>query len=102
MTKRGDIVIANGRPMLVVQSQVFDATSTVTVIPLTSQMLDLPLLRINVMPDERNGVSVPSQIAISRITSLPRAHIAATAGRLDAATLRMVDQYIAMFLGLAD
>ena len=64
--KRGDLVTAalqgdqgKPRPALVVQSDPFADLAGVTVLPITSTLLDAPLLRVDVEPSVQNGLAVP-------------------------------------------
>jgi mRNA interferase MazF len=99
--RRGDIVVAKSRPALVIQGDVLDETARVTMLPLTSLLRDAAIYRIDVVPDQMNGLKARSQIAIDHIFNWPRDEIATTVGRLDATTLRQVDQTLATFLGFA-
>ena len=101
MPRRGDIAIAKSRPALVIQGDVFDETARVTMLPLTTQLRDAAIYRIDVAPDEMNGLKAPSQIAIDHIFDWPRDEVTTLVGRLDATTLRQVDQTLATFLGFA-
>jgi mRNA interferase MazF len=71
---RGDFVTvaAQGdfgkpRPALVIQADAFADHSTVTVMLLSSTLVDAPLLRLNIEPSKNNGLSKPSQIAVDRV-----------------------------------
>ena len=67
--KRGDVVtialqgnLAKPRPALVIQSDLFDAHPSVTILPVTSDLRDTPLFRIAVEPTPENGLNKPSQV----------------------------------------
>ncbi|HXF46306.1 MAG TPA: type II toxin-antitoxin system PemK/MazF family toxin [Burkholderiaceae bacterium] len=56
--RRGDFVtvairgdFGKPRPALIVQANQFDGLATLTVVPVTSTIVDAPLLRITVEPD---------------------------------------------------
>ena len=60
---RGDIVtvamqgdFGKPRPALVIQSDQFVEHTSVTVLPITSTLVNAPLLRITVQPDPENGL----------------------------------------------
>ena len=57
---KGDFV--KPRPALVVQSDQFNAHAIVTVLLVTSTLVDAPLFRVSVQPGERNGLKKPSQM----------------------------------------
>jgi mRNA interferase MazF len=66
--RRGDFVtialhgdFGKPRPALVIQSDHFEAHPTVTVLLVSSAMVEAPLLRVTVDPDASNGLRAPSQ-----------------------------------------
>ena len=105
--KRGDFVLAasagdygKARPNLVIQSDAFLGMPSVTVCPLTSDLRsDLPLTRIDVGPSEKNGLQLPSQIAIDKITTLPVGRIVKQLGAADEDVMTQVTRALAVFLG---
>ena len=54
-TVAGGVYASKPRPAVIVQDDVFDATASVTVVPLTTSLTDAPLLRIRVMAGESVG-----------------------------------------------
>lgn len=67
--RRGDLVTValqgdygKPRPALIVQADHFAELGSVVILPLTSHMIDAPLLRLPVTPSPDNGLSGPSQI----------------------------------------
>jgi len=104
---RGDIVTvaASGdygkpRPAVIIQDELFDSLPSVTVLPLTSELRDAPILRITVRPAADNGLRKPSQIMIDKIITVPRARIGERIGRLDNGAIQSVNTALARFLGL--
>jgi mRNA interferase MazF len=87
------------RPALVIQSDAFVELPSVTVLRLTSELHEWPLLRITVAPNAANGLRKPSQIMIDKATTVPRAKLGACIGRIEADTLRAVEQALQAFLG---
>ena len=85
------------RPALVIQADHFANLPTLIVLPLTSTILDLPLVRVTVEP----GLRQRSQIMISRPQFLPRHRASPVIGRLDAAALLEVTRRLAVLLGIA-
>lgn len=105
--KRGDIVAVAApgdygkpRPALIIQEDLFDALPSVTVLPLTSERREAPILRIGVTPEPGNGLRKPSQIMIDKTVTIPRSRIGEPIGRLDNDTLQSVNTALARFLGL--
>ncbi|MBX3577313.1 MAG: type II toxin-antitoxin system PemK/MazF family toxin [Rhizobiaceae bacterium] len=106
--KRGDIVtvalsgdFGKPRPALVVQADFFDATATVTVLLISSTLVDGGYARVTVQPSPGNGLRMPSQIMVDKAMTTPREKVGSPIGRLDADTLSSVDRSIALFFGLA-
>lgn len=54
------------RPALIVQDDSFDATDSITICPLTTDPTDIPLFRVPLKRNERNGLDVPSRIMMTR------------------------------------
>jgi mRNA interferase MazF len=106
--KRGDLVTValsgdygKPRPALVIQSDLFDAHPSVTVLPVTSELRDAPLFRIQVEPTWDNGLRKPSQVMIDKPQTIARARIGRTIGRLDDDAMVAVNRALAVFLGFA-
>lgn len=89
------------RPALVIQSDLFAGTATVTVLPLTSARAEAPLIRIDVAPSAGNGLHRPSQVMIDKAMTVRAERLGAPFGRLDDAELLAVSRALALFLGIA-
>ncbi len=107
--RRGELVtIAIGgdygkpRPALVIQSDAFADLPSVTVLRITSDLREWPLLRITVAPDPLNGLRMASQVMIDKAVTVPRTKLGPRIGRLESHALRTVDKALQVFLGLAD
>jgi mRNA interferase MazF len=107
--KRGDLVLAASsgdygkpRPNLVIQSNAFSNMPSVTVCPLTSDLQTIaPLFRITIEPTTENGLHLPSQIAVDKITTLPITRIAGRLGVADDDVMLQVTRALAVFLGIS-
>jgi mRNA interferase MazF len=106
--RRGDLVtvaisgdFGKPRPALVIQSDAFANHATITVLLLSSAMIDAPLLRFTISPDTNNGLSLPSQIMIDKTMTVVRAKIRQVFGRVSAEALLEVERRLAVFLGIA-
>jgi mRNA interferase MazF len=102
---RGDIVVVSlpgdygkPRPALVVQSDLFAEHPSVTVLPITSHLVEAPLLRIGAGP--ASGLERASQIQIDKAHTPRRERIGPVIGHVDDATLGAVNRALAVFLGL--
>lgn len=106
--KRGDVVTValqgdygKPRPALIVQSDLFNETHpSISLLPLTSTIVDSPLLRLTIDPARGNGLSRVSQVMVDKVLTLPREKIGATIGRLDDDVMLRVTRALAMWLGV--
>ncbi len=106
--RRGDLVtvalqgdLGKPRPALVIQSDLFDTHSSITILPVTSELRAAPLFRIAVNPNELNGLTKPSQVMVDKPQSIAREKVGAVIGRLDDETMLAVNRALAVFLGFA-
>lgn len=106
--RRGDIVtvalqgdLGKPRPALVIQSDLFEAHPSVTILPVTSDLRAAPLFRIAVNPSVHNGLNKPSQVMADKPQSVAREKVGAVLGHLDDAAMLAVNRALAVFLGLA-
>ncbi|HWR79405.1 MAG TPA: type II toxin-antitoxin system PemK/MazF family toxin [Pseudomonas sp.] len=61
---RGDF--GEPRPALVIQVDQFDAHATVTVLLVSSTLIDAPLFRVTVQPTKENGLQKMSQFMVDK------------------------------------
>ena len=88
------------RPAVVIQNNIFPEHNSVTVCPLTSHLVDAPLFRINIAPDQENGLELDSQIMIDKIVSIPREKIGKQLGQLSEKRILEMNQALALWIGL--
>ena len=88
------------RPALIVQSDAFNEVTSLTVLPLTSDLQAAPLVRITVEPTTGNGLRRRSQIMIDKAATVLRTKVGRHIGRVDGATMRAVDHALLRFLEL--
>jgi mRNA interferase MazF len=89
------------RPAVILQEDVFDATSSITVCPFTSHLTSAPLLRLSVEPSPRNGLRTASQLMIDKITTVSKAKLEKRIGRLSDEDVVRLNRAVLVFLGLA-
>jgi mRNA interferase MazF len=106
--RRGDVVTivlpgayGKPRPALVIQSDLFEALTSVTVLPVTSELRATPLLRIAVDPSTDNGLRKQSQVMVDKVQTVPRESVGSIIGKLQQDTLVAVERALAVFLGIA-
>ena len=106
---RGDIVVVatkgtytgKPRPAIVVQADIFNqAHASITVCPITSDCIDASLFRVPLPPGERTGLTVPSQVMVDKIVSVPRPSIAKAVGRCTADELHTVSDALRRWLAV--
>ena len=105
---RGDFVtiampgdFGKPRPALVIQANQFDEHATVTVVLVTSTLVDAPLFRITVQPNELNGLRNTSQVMVDKIMTVKRDKLGPSFGQIDQDRLIEVERSMAVFLGIA-
>jgi len=106
--QRGDLVsvaiqgdFGKPRPALVIQSPLFANHTSVTVLLVTSTLVDAPLLRVTVQAAPSNGLEKTSQIMIDKAMTLKRGKIGPVLGRVNPDELTQVERGLAVFLGIA-
>lgn len=107
MIRRGDIlpVVQPGaygkpRPAMVIQSDLFNAHPSVTILPITSKLRDAPLFRLRMEPSEQNGLQSTSELMVDKITTLPREKVREAFGQLEHEHVREVERLLAVWLGI--
>lgn len=107
--KRGELWTAAGgkdyagkpRPVVIVQDDRFDATSSITVCPCTSDPTEAPLFRILVEPSPLNGLASASRLMVDKVTTVSKAKIGKRVGRLSDEDVVRLDRAMMVFFGLA-
>jgi mRNA interferase MazF len=107
--KRGEIwTFAGGasylgkpRPAVVLQSDAFDGTASVTICALTSDPTEAPLVRLEIAPSETNGLHGPSRLMVDKISTVPRARAGYRLGSLDSVDMVRLERAVLVFLGMA-
>ncbi|ANN67124.1 type II toxin-antitoxin system PemK/MazF family toxin [Bordetella bronchialis] len=105
---RGDLVtvavqgdFGKLRPALVIQSDLLSEHGSVTVLPVTSSLVEAPLLRVMAKPSLQNRLRQPSQIMVDKAVTVRRDKLGAAFGRIEPETLVEVERCLAVFLGIA-
>ena len=105
---RGDFVtiamqgdFGKPRPALVIQSDKFNEHATVTVLLVSSVLVDAPLLRVTVQPTPVNGLLKPSQVMVDKAMTLKRDKLGEAFGSASDAAMLEIGRCLAVFLGIA-
>ena len=88
------------RPVVIVQSDAFPLTHSITVCPLTSDPTDAPIVRPLIEPDTENGLRLVSRLMVDKITTVPKSKLGHRIGMLGRDDIFRFDQDVAIFLGL--
>ena len=107
--RRGEVWTAAGgkdyagkpRPVVIVQSDAFDATDSITVCGLTTNPTEAPLVRPFIEPNDTNGLKVTCRLMADKITTMPRAKLGHRLGRLVDEDILRMNRAILVFHGLA-
>jgi mRNA interferase MazF len=107
--KRGDVAVVvmpgdlgKPRPAVVVQgADISEASTTILLCPMSSDLQDFKVLRPIIEPTSQNGLRIRSQIMTDKIFPLRRENIRRVIGSLDAVTTERLNQALLVVLGLA-
>jgi len=106
--KRGDLVtiamqrdFGKPRPALVIQADAFSDLLSLTLLPVSSTLLDAPRLRVPLQPSAANGLQKPSQVMVDKAMTVKRERVGPAFGRIDPDALIEVERCLAIFLGIA-
>ena len=106
---RGEIWIAAGRekfsnkpaPVLIVQRSIVIAVhQSIIVCRLTSDVQNLPFMRLRIEPDDNNGLKVASDIMADKVLTLRKADLSEKIGSINADQLSSLDELLFFWMGL--
>jgi mRNA interferase MazF len=107
--KRGDIVLiappgefGKPRPALIIQSDAAFPSGYFTYLPITSDLLRVPDIRIALLPTSQNGLRLPSEVMVDMIQTSSSSRFDKTIGTLNAETLQRVGAALNLHLGFDD
>ncbi len=105
---RGDFVaiamqgdFGKPRPALIIQSDKFGEHATVTVLLVSSTVVDAPLFRVAVQPNKTNGLQKPSQVMVDKAMTVKRDKLGDAFGCASDEVMLEVGRCLAVFLGVA-
>lgn len=106
---RGDFILVamsggfgKPRPALVIQSDKFLSSSfaSVSILLMSSEIIDAHLIRLTVEPDDANGLEKTSQIMVDKPMSVLTNKIGGKIGTASKDLMKEVDSALAVFLGI--
>ena len=106
--KRGEIwIVAGGgdylskpRPAVIVRADAFAELSSITVCGFTTTLMRDVTIRIDVAPDEVNGLDDHSQIMVDKLTTVEKRRLRRKLGQLNQRDSVRLDRALQVFLGL--
>lgn len=108
--KRGDIVTVAAagdygkpRPAVVVQTDALPPShQSLILCQMTSELADIPELRITIEPNAVNGLRVRSQVMADKPVTVRRERVGRIIGHLEPGELRRLNVALAFVLGFSD
>ena len=91
--------LSKPRPALVIQSNLFEAHPSVTVLPITSELREAPLFRVRVESSTANGLLRTSEIMVDKVYTVASTKIGGRIGMLEEEAVVAVNRALAVFLG---
>ena len=108
--KRGDIIILNlggnvgkPRPAIVIQADILnddDRLFTTIVLPLTTELLNMEVIRFKLEPTSTNGLQLTSQVMIDKIMQVEKAKVQKTVGHITKKQMDEVEARLLAVLGV--
>ncbi len=107
--KRGEIwtAAASGaytgkpRPVLILQTDLYAGTASVTVCGFTSDPTPTDFIRPAIMPSVGNGLREPCRLMADKVTTISRSRLGRRVGALADGDLRQVERALMVFFGFA-
>jgi len=107
---RGDVVVLNlggnigkPRPALILQANILnqdDRLSTTIVLPLTSELLKMEVIRYKIEPNNTNGLQVTSQVMIDKIMQIEKSRVQKIIGSVTKKQLDEIESRLLAVLGI--
>lgn len=106
--KRGDIVLCSMsndfgkvRPAVIVQNDSFvDVRDSVSLCPLTSQLIPDAVFRPTVLSNNKSGLDTTSQIMVDKLCSIKKSRVKEKLGSLDNNKIPELNEALKLWLGL--
>jgi mRNA interferase MazF len=78
-----------------------DTHASITVVALTSTIIEAPLFRITLDPSRHNGLRRVSQIRVDKVLILPREKIGKRVGYLGYTLMNRIGRALSVWLGMS-
>lgn len=91
------------RPAIAYQNSLFgNKVESLTIIPISSVLIDAEPFRINILPNKANGLTKISQAMIDKITTINKSNIGKKIGILNVLQIQKIDEAVELWLELID
>jgi mRNA interferase MazF len=110
--EKGEIIIIRSknqeyaskpRPAIAYQNGLFgNKVESLTIIPISSTLIDAEPFRINILPNKTNGLTNISQAMIDKITTIHKSNIGKKIGALNVLQIQKIDEAVLLWLQLID
>lgn len=100
-TVAGGVYAAKPRPAVIVQDDIFEATESVTVVPLTTSLIDAPMLRLRIPAGGTTGLKQDNDAMVDKLTTVRRTNVHLRVGRLSSRQMVELERLLMTFLGMA-
>lgn len=96
----GSACTGKPRPVVIVQDDVFADLRSITVCPLTSELVDADAVRPRIEPSATNGLQSTSQVMIDKIVTVSRDRLRTRIGSIAGPDMTRVNRALVVFLGI--
>ena len=108
--KRADVVVLNlggnigkPRPAVIIQADILnqdDRLATTIVLPLTSEWLNMEVIRYKVEPSSTNGLQCTSQVMVDKIMQIEKSRVQKVVGHLTKKQMDEIESRLLAILGV--
>ena len=97
----GGVYASKPRPAVVLQDDLFAVLDSVMVCPLTTTVVDAPLLRVPIAATQVSGIEVNSYAMVDKLTTVKRTNVGEAVGEITGPQLADIERRVLVFLGIA-
>lgn len=92
---------SKARPAIVYQNEMFGCkVESITVILISSTLIDAEPFRITLLPNQENGLKQISQAMADKITTIHRSDVGNKIGQLDILNVQKIDEALKLWLNI--
>jgi mRNA interferase MazF len=98
----GAAYVGKPRPAVIVQDDRFDASDSIVVCPVTTDLTPAPIFRLPIQRGAQSGLRAPCRMMVDKLTAVPRRRLGKRIGSLASEDVRALNRAIFVFLGLSE